>query len=226
MTASDRHPLFGLLALQNGLIDQVQLIAAFQAWTRDKSRSLADHLKARGDLDDEDRAAVEALAARHLTRPRNGQAAEADDDQDPDRTAGLTVGAATGDGQRSQHQTAGFADAKGVLEQIDQRLRRQLAGRLHRQALRQVSHRGRVRRFTQGLDQNGSGLAARLGVLRRLQAGRHRRHSPRYNLTGPRPKDGCRSSPRPLPTARLHFWSGFASGSGAASNFSRAFASL
>ena len=28
--------LFGLLALQNGLIEQAQLVAAFQAWTRDK----------------------------------------------------------------------------------------------------------------------------------------------------------------------------------------------
>jgi eukaryotic-like serine/threonine-protein kinase len=33
--AADRHLLFGLLALQNGLIDQGQLVAAFQAWTRD-----------------------------------------------------------------------------------------------------------------------------------------------------------------------------------------------
>ena len=35
--AADRHLLFGLLALQNGLINQGQLVAAFQAWTRDKS---------------------------------------------------------------------------------------------------------------------------------------------------------------------------------------------
>jgi eukaryotic-like serine/threonine-protein kinase len=35
--AADRHLLFGLLALQNGLIDQGQLVAAFQAWTRDSS---------------------------------------------------------------------------------------------------------------------------------------------------------------------------------------------
>jgi tetratricopeptide (TPR) repeat protein/tRNA A-37 threonylcarbamoyl transferase component Bud32 len=66
--AADRHLLFGLLALQNGLIDQGQLVAAFQAWVRDKARPLADHLTARGDLDDDDRAAVEALAARHLKR--------------------------------------------------------------------------------------------------------------------------------------------------------------
>ena len=49
--AADRHLLFGLLALQNGLIDQGQLMLAFQAWTRDKAKSLADHLEARGDLD-------------------------------------------------------------------------------------------------------------------------------------------------------------------------------
>ena len=47
MIAADRHLLFGLLALQNGIINQVQLVAAFQAWTLDKSRSLADHLEAR-----------------------------------------------------------------------------------------------------------------------------------------------------------------------------------
>ena len=63
--AADRHLLFGLLALQNGLINQGQLVAAFQAWTLDKSRSLADHLEARGDLDRRPRA-VEALAAVHL----------------------------------------------------------------------------------------------------------------------------------------------------------------
>jgi hypothetical protein len=42
--------LFGVLALQNRLIDQVQLVAAFQAWTRAKGRPLAEHLAARGDL--------------------------------------------------------------------------------------------------------------------------------------------------------------------------------
>ena len=67
MTASaDSHLLFGLLALQNGLIDQGQLVAAFQAWTRNKARSLADHLEARGDLTGARRAALEVLAAVHI----------------------------------------------------------------------------------------------------------------------------------------------------------------
>ncbi len=66
MTAADRHLLFGLLALQNGIINQGQLVAAFQAWTLDKSRSLADHLEARGDLSRAKRALLEALADVHL----------------------------------------------------------------------------------------------------------------------------------------------------------------
>ncbi len=33
------------------MIDQGALVAAFQAWTRDKARSLADQLDARGGLD-------------------------------------------------------------------------------------------------------------------------------------------------------------------------------
>ncbi len=64
--AADRHLLFGLLALQNGLIDQGALVAAFQAWTRDKVTALADHLVGRGNLDADDRAAVEALVTRHI----------------------------------------------------------------------------------------------------------------------------------------------------------------
>jgi eukaryotic-like serine/threonine-protein kinase len=64
--AADRHLLYGLLALQNGFIDQGQLVLAFQAWTLDKSRSLADHLEARGDLTGARRALLQALAEVHL----------------------------------------------------------------------------------------------------------------------------------------------------------------
>jgi serine/threonine-protein kinase len=66
--AADRNLLFGLLALQNGLINQIQLVAAFQAWTLDKARALADHLVDRGDLDVDDRSAVDALVARHIKK--------------------------------------------------------------------------------------------------------------------------------------------------------------
>ena len=128
--AADHHLLFGLLALQNGLIDQVQLVAAFQAWTRNKARPLAEHLAARGDLDPDQRAGVEAMVGLHLKKhgsdaqkslaaipagqsTRESLAALADPDieqtlsqlasgsgSEADRTASYAVGTATSDGQR------------------------------------------------------------------------------------------------------------------------------
>jgi hypothetical protein len=65
---ADRNLLFGLLALQNGLIDQSKLVAAFQAWTLDKARDLAGHLLSLGALDADDRSAIEALVERHLKK--------------------------------------------------------------------------------------------------------------------------------------------------------------
>jgi serine/threonine protein kinase/tetratricopeptide (TPR) repeat protein len=73
-TAADRNLLFGLLALQNGLIDQGALFSAFTAWARDKARPLADHLVERGELDAAGCAVVEALAALHIKK--HGGAAE------------------------------------------------------------------------------------------------------------------------------------------------------
>ena len=64
----NRHLLFGLIALQVGLIDQAQLVAAFQAWARDKARPLADHLADRGAPDADGRAAVEAMVALHIKK--------------------------------------------------------------------------------------------------------------------------------------------------------------
>ncbi len=66
--AAERELLFGLLALQIGLIDQAKLVAAFQAWTLDKARGLAEHLVRSGALDADDRLAVEAVVARHLKK--------------------------------------------------------------------------------------------------------------------------------------------------------------
>src|SRR4051812_50058451 len=73
--SADHNLLFGLLTLQNGLIDQGQLVAAFHDWTRDKALTLAEHLAARGDLDPEQRAGVEAMIALHL-RKHGGSAAQ------------------------------------------------------------------------------------------------------------------------------------------------------
>src|SRR5262249_39861203 len=60
--------LFGLLALQNGLINQAELVAAFQAWTLDKVRALAEHLISLGYLTDAQRAVVDAMADLHIAK--------------------------------------------------------------------------------------------------------------------------------------------------------------
>jgi serine/threonine-protein kinase len=65
---TSRQLLFGLLALQTGLIDQAALVAAFHAWTQDKSRPLADHLVALGHIDATHRPLLEGLAEAHLAR--------------------------------------------------------------------------------------------------------------------------------------------------------------
>ena len=62
-----RDLLFGMLALQNGLIDQGQLVAAFQAWTRDKGRPLAEHLSP-GATWIGAAGRVEAMVALHLKK--------------------------------------------------------------------------------------------------------------------------------------------------------------
>jgi serine/threonine-protein kinase len=69
MTRHDVTPrdlLFGLLALQVGLIDQDQLVGAFSAWSRQRGRLLAEILCERGALDVEARSLLEAMARKQL----------------------------------------------------------------------------------------------------------------------------------------------------------------
>jgi tetratricopeptide (TPR) repeat protein/tRNA A-37 threonylcarbamoyl transferase component Bud32 len=66
--ATNRDLLIALLALQNGLVDQATLVAAFHAWTRDKSRPIADVLATQGAIDGEERILLEGLAQKHLKR--------------------------------------------------------------------------------------------------------------------------------------------------------------
>ncbi len=61
----NRDLLFGLVALQNGFIDQSGLVTAFHGWERDKSQSLAAYLVACGDLDQDRKNAIDALVAVH-----------------------------------------------------------------------------------------------------------------------------------------------------------------
>ena len=62
----DQQLLFGLLALQTGLIDQGTLFTAFNAWTREKARSMAEILVEQGNLDASRRTLLEGLVAEHL----------------------------------------------------------------------------------------------------------------------------------------------------------------
>ncbi len=67
-SGADRNLLFGLLALQNGLIDQLQLVAAFQAWTLQKDRPLADHLVDSGALDADQRGVIDSMVGLHVKK--------------------------------------------------------------------------------------------------------------------------------------------------------------
>jgi serine/threonine protein kinase/tetratricopeptide (TPR) repeat protein len=154
---ADRNLLFGLLALQNGLIDQDQLLTAFRAWTRDKSRPLAELLVDRGELDGDDRAAVEALVARHIkkhgdiesslaavptgrsTRAQLGAVGDPEVEaslihvgsgstEPEDRTATYAVGIATSDGQRFRVLRPHARGGLGaVFVALDEELHREVA---------------------------------------------------------------------------------------------------
>ena len=65
---ADIDLLFGLLALQNGLIDQGTLFSAFTTWAREKDRVMAEILVKQGSLDVRERALLEGLVEKHLER--------------------------------------------------------------------------------------------------------------------------------------------------------------
>jgi hypothetical protein len=65
---ADSNLLFGMLALQNGLVDQVQLVSAFQCWTLQKDRPLAEHLVDREALDADQRGVIDAMVGLHLKK--------------------------------------------------------------------------------------------------------------------------------------------------------------
>jgi serine/threonine protein kinase/tetratricopeptide (TPR) repeat protein len=65
---SERNLLFGILALQNGLVEQADLIAAFQCWSQERSRPMAQVMVERGALTQDDRAMLDGLVRRHVEK--------------------------------------------------------------------------------------------------------------------------------------------------------------
>ncbi|MDG3008432.1 serine/threonine-protein kinase [Paludisphaera mucosa] len=61
-----RDMLFGLLALQNGMVARDQLVAAFAVWTAGGDRPMADLLVEQGVLSPSRRSLLDALAGEHL----------------------------------------------------------------------------------------------------------------------------------------------------------------
>jgi serine/threonine-protein kinase len=108
---SERNLLFGMLALQNGLVDQPDLIAAFQCWSKERSRPMARVMVERGALTEDDRVMLEGLVRRHVQKHEgdgagcHGASAEPDaqdslplfsidGSDDPLPSRDLTIGAA------------------------------------------------------------------------------------------------------------------------------------
>ena len=75
---SDASLLFGILALQNGLIEQPDLIAAFQCWCEERSRPMAQVLVERGALTESDRSMLNGLVRRHTEKQGSGVEGKAD----------------------------------------------------------------------------------------------------------------------------------------------------
>jgi serine/threonine protein kinase len=105
-TNPSRDLLFGLLALQTGLIDQGALFAAFNSWTRDKQQPLADHLLGLGHFDHARRSAVDAIVSVHL------QSMDGDIEKS---LAALNVNRAT----RERLARAGGPDVEATLGRVD-----------------------------------------------------------------------------------------------------------
>lgn len=102
---ASRDLLFGLLALQNGMVSRAQLVTAFATWTASPGRALADLLVEQNALDPAGRDLLEALAERHLKAH----------DNDPARSlAALDVNPST----RESLAAAGGPEVEATLEQV------------------------------------------------------------------------------------------------------------
>jgi formylglycine-generating enzyme required for sulfatase activity/tRNA A-37 threonylcarbamoyl transferase component Bud32 len=73
-TSADRNLLFGILALQIDCITRDQLIAGMNAWVIEKTKPLAQILVEQQALDPTDRALLEPMVERHITKHQNDPA--------------------------------------------------------------------------------------------------------------------------------------------------------
>ncbi|HKI21450.1 MAG TPA: hypothetical protein VKA15_26380, partial [Isosphaeraceae bacterium] len=71
---ADRDLLFGILAVQNGLIEQADLMGALSSWSRERSGPIAQVLVDRGALSEDDRSLVEGLIRRQVAKHGGGAA--------------------------------------------------------------------------------------------------------------------------------------------------------
>ena len=101
----DRDLIFGLLALQNGMVTRDRLVAAFGAWTADGDKLLADLLAEQRALRPEHRALLDALPAAHL-KLHGGDAGKS--------LASLAVNRSA----RESLARAGGADVEATLDRV------------------------------------------------------------------------------------------------------------
>jgi hypothetical protein len=66
--AADREILFGLLALQNGLVGRDDLVTAFQIWMKDKTQTLAQILQQRTSGLPAEFELLQRLVELHITK--------------------------------------------------------------------------------------------------------------------------------------------------------------
>jgi eukaryotic-like serine/threonine-protein kinase len=108
---TDGNLLFGILALQNGLIGQPDLIAAFQCWSLERSRPMAQTLVERGALTEDDRAMLDGLVRRHVEKRGC--------DAEPGRAAVLGPGASIENVRRAAGPERDVEDPPGRLSAAD-----------------------------------------------------------------------------------------------------------
>ncbi|WP_339744422.1 protein kinase [uncultured Rubinisphaera sp.] len=66
--STDHNLLIGVIAYNNGFVDQNQLIQAMNQWVLDKSKSLAEVMQSQSAITVEERELILALAERHLEK--------------------------------------------------------------------------------------------------------------------------------------------------------------